>query len=109
MKHPVLLQYPAGALLRVSQICRDPKTGKPGLVPWVQRTWLKKVEKGEVPPGRKIGEKTRVWTIEEVLATCASMGTPEADERDPASLKKARAVRAEQIEQKRQAGAQVGE
>ena len=95
MNQTVLIQYPAGSLLRVSQICRDPKTGKPGLVPWVQRTWLKKVEKGEIPQGRKIGGKTRVWPVEQVLAIGADVA-PDDDRssRDPESLKKARAKRA---------------
>lgn len=63
----------------MSQICRDPKTGKPGLVPWVPRTWLKRVGKGEIPPGRKIGGKTRVWTIEEVLAVGSGLLVTPAD------------------------------
>ncbi len=93
MNSPVLLQYPAGSLLRVSQICRDPKTGRPGLVPWVQRTWLKRVEKGEIPPGRLLGKKTRVWTIEEVLAVGQSLAIPvDLDAPEPASLTKARAM-----------------
>lgn len=83
--------YPAGSLLRASQICRDPKTGRPGLLPWVKRTWLRKVANGEVAPGRKIGTKTRVWTVEEVLAVAESLGTA-ADHSEPEALRRGRAA-----------------
>lgn len=62
-----LIQYPAGALLRVSQICRNSKTGEPGLLPIVPRTWLKWVEQGRVPKGVLLGQRTRAWPIEVVL------------------------------------------
>lgn len=74
------IQYPAGALLRVSDICRNTKTGQPGLLPINRATWYKWVNAGLVPPGRKIGAKTTVWPLETVLsldkAACAS-GVPE--------------------------------
>lgn len=109
MNQTVLLHYPAGSLLRVSQFCRDPKSGKPSILPWVQRTWLKKAERGEVPAGRKIGPKTRVWTIEEVLAVAANVATGDDESaRAPESLKKARAVRAAQLAEQRTAGDQAG-
>lgn len=66
-----LIQYPAGSLLRVRQICRQPAKGGqgevPGLLPIVSRTWLKWVDQGKVPQGVKIGAKTRAWRIEDVL------------------------------------------
>jgi predicted DNA-binding transcriptional regulator AlpA len=61
------IQYPAGALLRVSQICRNTKTGQPGLLPINRATWYKWIAAGRVPEGRKLGEKTTVWPIEQVL------------------------------------------
>lgn len=91
MSQPLLMQYPAGSLLRASQICRDPKTGRPGILPWVRRTWLKKVASGEVGPGRKLGKKTRVWTIEEVLAVAATFGVA-VEHREPEPLRKGRAI-----------------
>lgn len=63
-----LIKYPAGALLRVRDICGDRKAGKPGLLPIVSRTWLKWADQGKVPPGIKLGPKTRAWRIEDVLA-----------------------------------------
>lgn len=62
-----LIQYPAGALLRVKDICGDRKAGRPGLLPIVPRTWLKWVEQGKVPQGVLLGPKTRAWPIEVVL------------------------------------------
>lgn len=63
-----LRQYPAGALLRVKDICGDRQHGQPGLLPIVSRTWLKWVEQRKVPEGILLGTRTRVWPIEQVLA-----------------------------------------
>lgn len=67
-EQPVEMQYPAGALLRVKDICGDRQHGKPGLLPIVSRTWLKWVEEGKVPKGILLGTRTRVWPVEQVLA-----------------------------------------
>lgn len=56
------------ALVRVSQICRDTKTGQPGLLPINRATWYKWVKAGRVPEGRKLGPSTTVWPVEVVLA-----------------------------------------
>lgn len=63
-----LKQYPAGALLTVSQICGDKKAGVPGLLPISPRTWWNWVKGGTAPQGKSLGPKTRVWPIEDVLA-----------------------------------------
>ena len=60
--------YPAGALLRVSDICRDNKAGRPGLLPINRATWYRWVAAGRVPAGRKLSAATTVWPIEVVLA-----------------------------------------
>lgn len=60
--------YPAGALVRASDICRDPKTGAPGLLPINRSTWWKWVKDGKAPAGRKLGLNTTVWPVEQVLA-----------------------------------------
>lgn len=59
--------YPAGALVRVSDICRDPKTGRPGLLPINRSTWYKWVKEGRAPAGMTLGGTTTVWRVEEVL------------------------------------------
>jgi hypothetical protein len=59
--------YPAGALVRVSDICRNSKTGQPGLLPITRSTWWQWVKDGRAPPGRKLGLKTTVWPVEQVL------------------------------------------
>ena len=64
----VVNQYPSGALVRVKDICRNPKTGKPGLLPIHASTWYDWVKSGRVPQGRKLGPKTVAWPIEVVLA-----------------------------------------
>lgn len=63
--------YPAGALLRVKDICGDRKAGRPGLLPINPATWYNWVASGRVPRGRRLGENTVVWPLEVVLAVGA--------------------------------------
>lgn len=62
------LHYPAGAQVRVKDICGDHKIGRAGLLPIGPAAWYKWVKAGRVPQGRLIGKNTRVWPIETVLA-----------------------------------------
>ena len=73
--------YPAGALVRISDICRHHKTGTPGLLPIDRSTWHRWEKKGIVPAGIVIaGTGTRVWSIEVVLglAKATPAATPTA-------------------------------
>jgi len=66
------ITYPAGALVRVKEICRDPKTKQPGLLPINRATWYKWLAAGKVPRGTHLaGSRTVVWPIEAVLALAA--------------------------------------
>jgi hypothetical protein len=59
--------YPPGALVRVQDICRNPKTGKQGLLPIDRSTWHRWVASGKVPAGRELaGSSIKVWPIEVV-------------------------------------------
>lgn len=82
--------YPAGALVRVKDICGDRKAGRPGLLPINPSTWYDWVKEGRVQPGQKIGENTTVWPVEAVLSIgeVASAG-------GPSRLRRARTSRAE--------------
>ena len=64
--------YPAGALLRVGDICRGStkpgKPDKPGLLPISRATWYRWIKAGRAPEGRKLGQATTVWPIEVVMA-----------------------------------------
>lgn len=60
--------FPPGALLRVEQICGNPKKGVPGLIPVSAATWWRWVKNGRVPAGRKLGPQVTAWPIEIVLA-----------------------------------------
>lgn len=71
LAHP---KHPPGSFVRVAQICGDPKTGTPGILPISPNCWWKWVKAGKVPPGRKLGPRTTVWTIEAVMA----VGQPQA-------------------------------
>lgn len=71
--------YPAGALVRISDICRHHKKdapSTPGLLPIDRSTWHRWEKKGIVPAGIAIaGTSTRVWPIEVVLGLAKA--TPE--------------------------------
>ncbi|WP_155935816.1 hypothetical protein, partial [Methylibium sp. T29-B] len=60
-------RYPADAMVRVEQICGNPKKGSPGLLPISRSTWWKWVQDGHVPPGRKIGAGVTAWPVSVVL------------------------------------------
>lgn len=60
--------YPAGALVRVGDICRHPKTGAPGILPIDRSTWHRWIKAGKVPEGMPLaGSATKVWPIEQVI------------------------------------------
>jgi hypothetical protein len=66
------ITYPAGAKVRVGQICtepaRDDKPGRQGLLPINRATWYRWVKAGRVKPGEAISPKTVVWPVEYVLS-----------------------------------------
>lgn len=67
-------QYPAGALVRVSDICRQKE--KPGLLPIDRSTWHRWVKDGRVPEGKSLaGTATKVWPIEVVLGLAQPAAT----------------------------------
>ncbi len=68
--------FPPGALLRVEQICGNPKKGIPGLIPISAATWWRWVKDGRVPAGRKLSPQVTAWPIEVVLA----VGQPQAEQ-----------------------------
>lgn len=76
------ITYPAGALLRVQQICsapaRDDQPARPGILPINRATWYKWVKAGRVIAGKRLTEKTVVWPIEYVLSL--RDGLPKADD-----------------------------
>lgn len=59
--------YPQGAWVRVCDICRDKKTGKPGLLPIDRSTWHRWVKTGRAPQPKQL-YGTPVWPVEQVLA-----------------------------------------
>jgi hypothetical protein len=68
-------RYPAGALVRISDICRHPKTGRPGLLPIDRSTWHRWVKDKKVPQGYSLaGSSIKVWSIEVILG----LATPAA-------------------------------
>lgn len=68
MEQAARVSYPPGALIRVKDICRNKKTGQPGLLPIDPATWYGWLKAGKVPPGRRLGPNTVAWPVEVVLA-----------------------------------------
>jgi hypothetical protein len=72
------ISYPAGAKVRVGQICsepaRDDKPARQGLLPINRATWYRWVKSGHVRPGEVISKHTVVWPVDYVL----SLGQQEA-------------------------------
>lgn len=65
---PQPVNFPPDAMVRVSDICRNRKTGHAGILPINRSTWYAWVKSGRVPAGRKLGPSTTVWPLKEVLA-----------------------------------------
>lgn len=59
--------YPAGCLVRIADICKNPKTQQAGILPIGRTTWHKWVKAGKAPQPKKMNG-TPVWPIEQVLA-----------------------------------------
>lgn len=62
------VNYSADTMVRVPEICRDPRTGRPGILPISRSTWYEWVKRGLVPPGIKIGGRTVVWRLTDIQA-----------------------------------------
>lgn len=60
--------YSAEAFVRVPEICRNPKTGQPGILPISRSTWYSWVQQGIAPKGMQIGNRTVVWRLSDVQA-----------------------------------------
>ena len=68
-----ITSFPPGALVRSSDICRDPKRGYAGILPIDRSTWNRWVKSGKAPVGRYLaGTSTRVWEIESVRSLGAT-------------------------------------
>lgn len=62
-----MMTYPDGALVRIVDICRDPKNKRSGILPISKATWNRWVIDGVAPkPMRMNG--TPVWPIEQARA-----------------------------------------
>jgi hypothetical protein len=62
-----MMTYPDGALVRIADICRDPKRRQSGILPISRSTWNRWVIDGVAPQPMKMNG-TPVWPIEQVRA-----------------------------------------
>lgn len=58
-------------LLRISQICGNPKRGITPIVPVSKSTWWKGVKDGKYPQPIKLGTKTTCWRVSDIRALIA--------------------------------------
>jgi hypothetical protein len=72
MEWPEMMTYPAGALVRITDICRNPKSKQSGILPISRTTWNRWVTTGIAPKPMKM-HGTPVWTIEQVRAMAVDM------------------------------------
>jgi len=61
---------PTKGYLRLNQIVGDKKQNPPipPLIPISKASWWKGVKSGKYPPAIKLGPRTTVWRVEEVMA-----------------------------------------
>ena len=59
---------PPDALLRLKQIIGDPRANPPmaPLIPVSRSAWYAGIQSGRFPRGRKLGERTVVWSVEDI-------------------------------------------
>lgn len=54
-------------LLRVTDIVRDVKSGRPGILPLSRAAFLAAVADGYIPPAVRLGAKAVAWRREDIL------------------------------------------
>jgi predicted DNA-binding transcriptional regulator AlpA len=59
---------PKTGFLRISQIVGDARKGIPALIPISRAAWWEGVRAGRFPAPIKLGPKTTVWRVEDILA-----------------------------------------
>lgn len=65
---------PSTGFLRLSQILGSPRTGVPPLIPISKTTWWHGVRTGRYPKPIKLGPRTTVWRVEDILALIEGAG-----------------------------------
>lgn len=70
-------QLTLAGLLRISQICGDPKRGIPPIVPVSRSTWWAGVQSGRFPKPVRLGCRLTFWRAEDIRALVAKLsGVP---------------------------------
>ncbi len=57
---------PETGLLRIAQICGDPKNGIPPIIPVCETSWWNGVKAGKYPAPVKLGPRTTAWRAEDI-------------------------------------------
>jgi predicted DNA-binding transcriptional regulator AlpA len=66
---------PSTGYLRVNQIVGNPKANPPipAIIPVSKSSWWNGVKSGKFPKPYKLGERTTVWRVEDILALIDNM------------------------------------
>lgn len=57
---------PETGLLRIAQICGDPKAGIPPIIPVCRTSWWNGVKAGKYPAPVRLGLRTTCWRAEDI-------------------------------------------
>jgi prophage regulatory protein len=71
-------QLPETGYLRLWQIVGDPKATPPipALIPISRSSWWEGVRRGRYPRSHKLGPRTTVWKVEDILALIKRTASP---------------------------------
>lgn len=61
-------QMPETGFVRLYQIVGDKKRNIPAIIPISRSSFLSGVKSGKYPRGIKIGERTRAWRVQDIIA-----------------------------------------
>ena len=59
-------QLPKDGLLRIDQICGNPKRGIPPIIPVCKASWWNGVKDGRYPQPVKLGKATTAWRVRDI-------------------------------------------
>jgi len=71
---PVYHQLPEAGFLRLNQIVKVPGSSEPPIIPISRTSFLNGVKSGKYPPGILLGERTRVWPVEDIRKLIVELG-----------------------------------
>lgn len=85
-------RLPKDGLLRIDQICGDPKRGIPPLIPVSRASWWIGVKAGLYPQPVKLGANMTAWRVKDIR-DLIEYGTPDAGPSNAQFIPRVKAAR----------------